>query len=192
MIPSGKEKKQFSVLQSGLLIAPLAAFTVSLRHGAALCFAFLLITVPAALLSVLVPRRLPFSVRIVLYSVIGGLVYVPAAVLTVQLFPHISGGIYFALLSSALYLTLLHDKLLPRKGGFRRLLPNLAAVCAAALTVGLIREILGSGTAAGYMILLHPPLPVLLEPSGGLILLIMILTAAAAVRGKGQSDAASG
>lgn len=170
------------LLPSGLLAAPIAAFSVSLLHAAACCIALLLTAVPTVLLSALIPKKIPFAVRIVLYSVIGSLVYMPAAVLTANLIPDIAGGIYIPLLCMPLYLTLYRDELFPRGKMFFALLRNLIPVCIFALAAGVVRELLGSGTLWGMKLLSAPPLPLLLEPSGGLILFVVGLIVLSACR----------
>lgn len=181
-----------SVLLSGAVIAPIAAFSVSLTQAAAVSFAFFCITFLTVLAGSLIPVKLPLSLRILLYSVIGCLVYIPVAVLTVNLFPSVSGGIYIPLLSSALYLTAGFQRYFRRKHLFRDLLKNLLSVICTAMLTGCIREVLGSGTVAGIPLRFQPPLPILVHPSGGLILLVLILTAVSYLRGKEAAHADCG
>ncbi len=186
---SSSVKPRISILRSGLIIAPIAAFSVSVLHSAAFCIAFLLITIPTVLLSALIPRRIPFAVRIVLYSVIGSLVYIPAAVLTANILPQIAGGVYLPLLCMPLYLTVYRDDLFPRGQILRTMFRNLIPACLFVLAAGFLRELLGSGSIVGTQLLKTPPLPILLEPSGGLILLVLALAAGSAIR-KEAPDAA--
>ena len=181
---SSASSEKHSVLLSGAVIAPIAAFSASLAQAAAMSFAFFCMTTLTVLISILIPVKLPLSLRILLYSVIGCLVYIPVAVLTVHLFPSVAGGIYIPLLSSGLYLTAGFQQYFRRKGLFRALLKNLLSVICTALLTGIIRELLGSGTFAGIPLRFHPPLPVLLHPCGGLILLVLILTAVPYLRGR--------
>ena len=180
-----------NILCSGLVIAPIAAFSASFMQALAISFAFLSITALTVPLSALIPARLPASLRIVLYSVTGSLVYIPAALLTVQLFPQVSGGIYIPILSSALYLTVLYTRFFPRKGLWKSLLRNLIPVPAAALLTGSVRELLGSASFAGISMQFTPPLPLLLHPSGGLILLILLLTVISSANRREEQDADS-
>ena len=168
------------LLQSGLIIAPIAAFAVSFLHSMALSIALLLITIPTVLISALIPRRIPFAVRIVLYSVIGSLVYMPAAVLTANILPQITGGIYIPLLCTPLYLTVHRDDLFPRGHVLRSMIRHLIPACPFILAVGAI---------VGHSLISAPPLPILLEPSGGLILLVIGLAACSASGRKVATDA---
>lgn len=171
-----KQTNTDTILRSGLFIAPIAAFSASFAQALAMCFAFIGITMISVLLSALIPRRVPAVVRIILYSVIGSLVYMPVAILTAALFPSVNGGIYIPLLSTALYMTVAYDKVFANKGFWKSLLRNLFSGAGAVLFVGIIREILGSAAFAGRPLHFEAPLPILLHPAGGLIFLILILT----------------
>ena len=153
--------------------APIAACCTSLRESLLLSMAFCIITALTVLLSALIPRRLPRSVRTVLYSVTGSLVYIPAALICFSCFPDLSMGIWIPLLAAAVYLNAAHDEVFPKGHLLKPLLTVLAGGTAAALLSGLLRELLASGTVWGKTLLPHPPLPVLLEPSAGLMLLVL-------------------
>lgn len=176
-----------SILRSGLFIAPIAVFSASVGQALAMSFAFFSMTFCSVLLSALIPRRLPYSLRIVLYSVIGSLVYMPTAILTAWLFPDIGGGIYIPLLSTALYLTAAHDKIFPRKGLLKSMFRNMIPVICAVILSGIVREALGCATFAGRPLRFTPPLPMLQHPAGGLIFLILMLTVIQAF-GRGEKQ----
>lgn len=180
------------ILQHSLLIAPVAVFAASIRAALALCVAFGTLTFLTALLSKLIPVKLPFSVRTVLYSVIGGLVYIPTALLTNELFPSEKGGIYLPLLCSALYLTAAHDRFLPRRQFLKTLCLQIISSCGVILLLGTVRELFGSGSLLDTPLWKHPPLPMLLTPAGGLILLVLCAAALQSAQGcrkKGESHA---
>ena len=101
--------------------------------------------------------------------------YIPTSILTLHLFPQVSGGIYVPLLSSAIYLTAGFQQYFQKKHKFRSLLKNLFSVIGTSLLTGTIRELLGSGSFAGIPLHFNPPLPILLQPAGGLILLVLML-----------------
>lgn len=154
-------------------------------------FAFFCMTLLTVLPASLLPAKLPAVFRILLYSVIGSLVYIPVGILAVHLFPQISGGVFIPILSSALYLTVSFHEVFPRKGLWKSLVCNLISVPAAAVLTGAVRELLGSASLAGISLQFQPPLPMLLHPSGGLIFLILLLTAISAFRRKEHQHADS-
>lgn len=171
-----KRKRSDTILRSGLFIAPIAAFSASFGQALTMSFAFVCMTVFTVLLSALIPRRLPAPCRILLYSVIGSLVYIPTAILTVRLFPDVGTGIYIPLLSTALYLTAVYDRFFPKKELWSSMFRNLISAVCAAMICGIFREIFGSAEFAGKSLRFEPPLPILLHPAGGMIFLVLMLT----------------
>ncbi len=162
--------------------APIAAFCTSLRESLLLSLAFCIITALTVLFSTLIPRSLPRSVRTVLYSVIGSLVYIPAALICFSCFPDLSMGIWIPLLAASVYLNAAHDAVFLKGHLLKPLLKLLAGGTAAALLSGALRELLASGTVWGRTLLPHPPLPILLEPSGGMMLLVLFAAVCGAFR----------
>lgn len=170
------------ILSEGLITAPLAAFADSVDTALLLSIAFCIITVCSVMLSALIPKGMPFSLRILFYSVIGAFVYIPAALAVTVLFPDISTGIYLPLLASSLLITAERDRLFRQKGAFGQL---IGTVCSAVLVIipfGCIRELLGAGTLHGTVLLAHPPLPVLQNAAAGLVLLACLCIGAEALR----------
>ena len=169
------------ILRDGMLAAPLAAFADCVEAGAVLCIGFLCICALTVFLTAIIPRRIPFSVRILLYSAVSTLVYIPTALLTAALFPAHAGGIYLALLASSLLLTAEHDRVYPKKGLLRALFSDIAGTWSVTLGFSIIRELLGAGKIYHKVFFTNPPLPFLQHPAGGLILLACCCIAAEAV-----------
>ena len=69
-----------TVLASGLVVAPIVAVATTLQSAVALVIAFSLITFLTVLISSFVPRDIVYAVRIILYTIIAAMVYVPVAV----------------------------------------------------------------------------------------------------------------
>lgn len=161
------------LLRYGLIAAPTAVFCHSLRHGLMLSFAFCCVTVISVLISRIVPHRLPHSVRIVLYSVIAGLVYIPTAWLTVAVFHESGYGIYLPLLSAGLYLTLLYDRFFRREKLLRTLVHQIGGTVLVLLVISAVRELFGAGTLLGMTFFANPPLPALLTPPFGMMMLVL-------------------
>ena len=70
------------VFTSGLVIAPAVAAAITVKNAVALIFAFSLISFFAVIISSFVPRDIVYAVRIILYTFIAALVYVPVALFT--------------------------------------------------------------------------------------------------------------
>ncbi len=89
---SGKVKisdgffKQNAVLMSGLFAGPVIGAATSMESALAVAIAFTLITFVSVGLCRLLPKKIAFAVRIVLYALISSLVYIPVMLLEKQLF----------------------------------------------------------------------------------------------------------
>lgn len=170
------------ILKEGLIAAPAAVCTDTLRQALSVSLIFCCITAITVLAGTLIPRRVPFAFRILSYSVIAALVYIP----TVQAADYLLGSspsamYYLPLLSGGLLLTSQHDRLffadrLTTLLG--RLVGMLLGVSAVLLGMGIVRELLGMGTLLGTKLLLVSPLPIMQKPAFGLLLLACLCIAA--------------
>ena len=152
-------------------------------HGAlALCFGFAVTVTLTVLLSALIPRRVPFLFRILSYSVIGALVYIPAALAAGDLFPETDISLGYPLLITSLLLTGTQMLLLEAGSLLRtlhRLICAVIGACLVILTVGASRELLGTGALLGHPMLRTAPLPVMQTPAAGILLTAVLCIAAA-------------
>ena len=99
------------ILREALIAAPVAVCACSLENALLLCFVFCVVTAFTVLLAALIPQRVPYSFRILSYSLVAALVYIPAALVGSALFPQASAGIYLPVLSVGLLLTSEQDRL---------------------------------------------------------------------------------
>ena len=90
------------ILVSGMIAAPVIACTDTVSKALLLCYAFDAITFLTVLISKAVPQRLPYALRILSYSLIASLVYIPTAIAADYLFPAETLGIYLPLLTVSL------------------------------------------------------------------------------------------
>ncbi len=78
--------KQNIVLMSGLFAGPVIGGATSLDSALAISLVFTLVTLVSVSLCRLLPKKLAFSIRVVLYALISSIVYIPVMLLTGQLF----------------------------------------------------------------------------------------------------------
>lgn len=164
------------VLTDGLLAAPLAVFCEDFAHGLASAFMLAAVMLIAVPLTALVPRKLPLSVRILFYSAVCALVYIPAALFAATLFPTVSGGIWMPVIALMPAMTVCRDRYFGGKGMFRNLLRTVLTVSLLMTVFGAVRELLGTGTLSGRAFV-APPLPFILTPAGGMLLLCCLCIA---------------
>ncbi|MDE7281275.1 MAG: NADH:ubiquinone oxidoreductase subunit RnfE, partial [Ruminiclostridium sp.] len=79
--------KQNVVLMSGLFAGPVIGAATTWERSLALCFVFSLVTVLSVGLCRLLPKKITFAVRIVLYALISAVVYIPVMLLAGLIFP---------------------------------------------------------------------------------------------------------
>lgn len=78
--------KQNMVLMSGLFAGPVIGAATTFENSLVLSLVFSLVTVVSVGLCRLLPKKIAFSVRIVLYALIASVVYVPVMLLAKMLF----------------------------------------------------------------------------------------------------------
>ena len=157
------------LLRLGLLTAPCAVLAVSLRNALVLCPVSAIVYAIPALCTAPLRQKLPASLFAVFYSVLTGLVYIPAAILANRICPQITGSIYLPLCCAALCFAEKTDC----RAAIRQIPVDIAGSCLMILLLGLLRELLGSGSLMDHVLTEHPPLPVLLRPFAGVILLVL-------------------
>lgn len=78
--------KQNIVLMSGLFAGPVIGGAISLDSALAICFVFTLVTLLSIGLCRLLPKKIAFAVRVVLYALISAAVYIPVMFLAQMIF----------------------------------------------------------------------------------------------------------
>lgn len=178
-IITGALLKKNPILVSGLVIAPAVVVADSFFGAAALAAAFSVITFFTLLVSSFVPKNLVYSVRIILYTVIGALVYVPSAILLNYLIPERieAMGVFFPLLIANGLIISRSETIFFLESKGHMLLDIIFCIIgydAAVLIFGAIREILGTGMIGGRIIGMPIMISGLRYPFGGFILLGML------------------
>lgn len=79
--------KQNIVLMSGLFAGPVVGAASTWENALALSFVFSLVTLVSVGLCRLLPKKITFAVRIVLYALISALTYIPVMLLAQRIFP---------------------------------------------------------------------------------------------------------
>ncbi len=182
------------ILSEALIAAPTAACADTIAHALMLCFVFACVSGLTILLSSFFPRRMPYAFRILSYSLIAALVYIPTKLAADFLFADTdAAGLYLPLLSFGILLTAQHDQLFRAERLSKmlgRLICAIAGACAVILLMGVLRELFGAGTLYGYMIFSVPPLPAMLTPAFGMVMLACFCALAQAICQTERKEAA--
>lgn len=166
---------QNPVLERGLVLAPVIVASYNCRNSLVLGLSFLLITFTTVLLSSFIPKKIPYTVRSILYTLIACGVFIPTAMWMDHLFPQtlFQIGVFLPLLvANSLIVVKSESRFHKRSRG--RMVVELFCHCLgfflAIMLVGVIRELLGSGTLFGVQIQGTFTAPAVLLPFSGFVI----------------------
>lgn len=140
-----------TVLSSLMVISPVIMCGDTLRNAIAVIYAFSAITFLSVLAGSFVPKKLPYAVRIIIYTLISSLVYIPVKFAARQFFPEVIDriGIYFMLLAvNSLIMVQTEAKFYRMKRGrmIFSLVFYIIGFDAVMLITSFLRELIAHGT----------------------------------------------
>lgn len=149
--------RQNIVLMSGLVTAPIIVAATTFERALVLTLSFLLISYTSILLCRFIPRKIVYTVRILLYVGVAAIMYIPTALLLNVLFPETAASvsIYIEILvvnSLLLAKTESRFYLMPYGEMALDALVFVLGYSMAAFTVGIIRELLAFGELFGFRV----------------------------------------
>ncbi len=166
--------RQNIVLMSGLVTAPIIVAATSAQRALALVMSFFLISYTSIVLCRFISRKIAYSIRILLYAVVAGIMYIPTMYVLNMLFPDIMNGVRLyveIMVVNSLLLAKTETRFYLKPFGEMAVdaLIYVAGFAAAAFAVGIIREMLAYGTLFGVR-LFDPVVPAAKSPFFGFIL----------------------
>lgn len=164
------------ILVSGMVVAPVVVMANNFLDAITLVTAFSLITFFTLLVSSFVPKNIVYTIRIILYTIIGALVYVPLVILMRYIMPEgvEALGIFFPLFITSSFIITRSESIFFLETKGKMLLDIIFCIIgydAAVLLFAAIREILAFGTIGGRIIGMPVELSAFQNPFGGFILL---------------------
>lgn len=164
------------ILVSGMVIAPVVVMANNFWDALTLVSAFSIITFFTLVVSSFVPKNIVYTIRIILYTIIGALVYVPSVILLKYIMPDgvDALGIFFPLFITSSFIISRSETIffLETKGKmFLDIIFCIIGYDAAVLLFAAIREILAFGTIGGTIIGMPVAFTAFQNPFGGFILL---------------------
>lgn len=168
--------KNNAILSAGMGIAPVIVFANTFRNAVALTVAFTVITLFTLLFSSFVPQSIVYTIRIILYTIIGALVYVPAVIILNSFMPEQinSMGVFFPLLIANSFIVSRSETIFFNETKGRMLIDIIFSILGydiAVLIFGFVREIISTGEFNGNMLAMSTHFSVFSLVSGGFILL---------------------
>lgn len=165
-----------TVLASGLVIAPVALSATTFSNAVVLAVVFSCITFFTVIISSFVPRDIFYAIRIILYTFIASLVYVPVTVIFGPVFEteFSSIGVMIPLLiSNSLIVSRseLHFFRLERVRMMVELIFYILGFDVVVILVGFLREVFAYGSIGDNILGIPLTFPALSATFGGFILL---------------------
>lgn len=168
--------KKNHILVLGTAIAPVIVIANTLKNAAILALTFSIITFFTVLLTSVIPQRLVYTVRVIIYIAIGVLIYVPTSIIVSAFFSQSieNMGIYFPLLITNSFIIFHSDEAYQTEKKSRMFLDLFFGILGydvVVLIFGMIREIFSTGEIGGKTINLPIIFRAFEYPFGGFILL---------------------
>lgn len=185
--------KKNTVFISGLVIAPVVAAANTVSHALTLIFSFSAITFITLLASSFIPRKMVYSVRTILYSFIGSLVYIPVVFFTDKFFAaeQYNIGIFLPLfITNSLIISQSELRFFRQKKGAMLLdvIFYILGFDVAVIIIAFIREVFSTGQLGGKVLGIPLTIPALALPFGGFIVLGFLSALARKLSSFGGTD----
>lgn len=146
-----------TVLSSLMVISPVIMCGDTVRNAIAVIYAFSAITFFSVVIGSFVPRKLPYAVRVIIYTLISSLVFVPVKMVAQEFFPEVISriGIYFMLLAvNSLIMVQTEAKFYKMKRGnmIVSLIFYILGFDVVMLITSFVRELIAYGTVYDRMV----------------------------------------
>lgn len=168
--------KQNIVLMSGLFAGPVIGAATTWEKSLALCFVFSLVTIASIGLCRLLPKKIAFAVRIVLYTLISTLVYIPVMLLAEYIFSEslLDSIVLYLIITvtNPLILSKTETRFFLRTvhGMFKDVIGFVLGFDISCLLVGAIRDILTDSMIGSFIIKFPMQIPAMDKMYSGFIL----------------------
>ena len=178
-----------NIVLSGLMvISPVIICGDTLKNAEALIYAFSAITFLSVLISSFVPKKFPYTAKVIIYALISALVYIPVKLAAREFYPESIEriGIYYPLLAvNSLIVFQTEAKFFRmKKGDMIISLPScIVGFDIVMLLTGFIRELFAYGTINSRIVDVNTLIGGLSQPFGGFIFLGLMCGAYRFIRG---------
>lgn len=142
------------ILERGLILAPVIVASYNYKNSIILGLSFMIITFFSVLLSSFVSKKVPYTIRIIIYTLIACAVFIPTAMYMNFLYPEsvFKLGVFLPLLvANSLIVVKSESRFHKHKKGYMifDLLCHTIGFFIVIVIVGIIREFLGTGVLFG-------------------------------------------
>lgn len=178
-----------NIVLSGLMvISPVIICGDTLKNAEALIYAFSAITFLSVLISSFVPKKLPYTVKVIIYALISALVYIPVKLAAKEFYPESIEriGIYYPLLavnSLIVFQTEAKFFRMKKTDMIISLISCIVGFDIVMLLTGFLRELFAYGTINSRIVDVNTLIGGLSQPFGGFIFLGLMCGAYRFIRG---------
>ena len=177
-----------NIVLSGLMvISPVIICGDTLKNAEALIYAFSAITFLSVLISSFVPRKLPYTAKVIIYALIAALVYIPVKLAAREFYPDSIEriGIYYPLLavnSLIVFQTEARFFRMKKSDMLINLVFCIIGFDIVMLLTGFLRELFAYGTIDSRIVDMTTLIDGLSKPFGGFIFLGLMCGAYRCIR----------
>lgn len=143
-----------TVLERGLVLSPVVVASYNYKNSMILGLGFIIITFFTVLISSFVSKKIPYTIRTILYTLIACLIFIPTGLLIEAIYPEslFKLGVFFPLLVANSLIVVKSESRFHKKSKGHMIIDLLCHTIGfffVIVLVGIIRELLGSGTFMG-------------------------------------------
>lgn len=164
------------VLSSLMVISPVIICGDTLKNALALIYAFSMITMMSVLAGSFVPKKLPYTAKVLIYAVISSLVYIPVKLAAKEFYPDSIAriGIYYPLLAVNSLIVFQTEAMFYKMKKLKMIASLFFYIIGfdiVMLITGFIRELFAYGTINSRIVDVDTLIIGLAHPFGGFIFL---------------------
>ena len=180
--------RQNIVLMSGLVTAPIIVAATSGERAVVLVLSFFLMSYTSILICRIIPRKIVYTVRTLLYATVAAAMFIPTVMLLEKWFPETTRSVmlYIEILTvNSLLLAKTESRFYLKSYGAMTVdaLIYVLGYAVAAFIVGIVRELLAYGTLFKFHCF-EPLMPAAKSPFFGFFLVGILAAVCRAISGK--------
>lgn len=181
-----------TVLSAFMVVSPVIVCADTLKNALAMIYAFSAVTFLSVLISSLVSRKIPYTLRIITYALISSLVYIPVKMTAQEFMPESlkAVGIYYPLIAVNSLIVLQTEVKFFRLKKPQMILSLMSYIVGfdfVMLVTALIREVLAYGTVNSMITDFPVTISGIAQPFGGFICLGLLCGVYRKIKG-GKAD----
>ncbi len=163
------------VFVAGMSVTPAVAVSATFDGAYTYAVIFSALTFISLMTASFLPRSIPYALRVILYSFIAAIFYIPVYISLSDRLPALAGlGVLLPMIATDEFVVSASETRFFRKKRSEMITDVIFHILGfdiAVILLGIIREVLSSGELAGNIVGVAPILPLLSSPCGGFILI---------------------